>query len=108
MKKIQGRLSADDLWQEFIRRLEAANDETVSEIEHQVRLQTLQAWRDGIQQAAGYTFNGDMHYAQSKDPVKRAIWDHRPLCMGLILDWGINNDVEELLLSIDKEGKSHD
>lgn len=105
MRKIQGRLSADDLWKEFIARLERANDETVSEIEHHARLVALTEWKEGVMHASGITFNGDLHYAGSQDPVRQAIWNHRPLCCGVILDWGINSEVEELIAELDDATK---
>lgn len=101
MRKIEGRLSAEDLWKEFVARLEAANDERVSEADHLVRVEALRQWRAGVMHGSGITFNGDLHYAGSQDPVKQAIWNHRPMCSGLILDWGINSEVEELIVQLD-------
>jgi hypothetical protein len=96
---IIGRLGANELWGEYITRLEMVNDETVSRLEHLMRVERLQSWLAGVSQASGITFNGDLHYAQSSDPKKRAIWESRPLCCGVILDWGINSEVEELVVN---------
>lgn len=101
MRKIEGRLSAEDLWKEFVTRLEAANDETVSEADHLVRVEALRQWRAGVMHASGITFNGDLHYAGSRSPIMQAIWNNRPMCSGLILDWGINSEVEELISELD-------
>jgi hypothetical protein len=71
-----------ELWAEYIRLLEAANDETRTLRQHEDALCTLRAWLSGVHAATGKCFNGDYHYI--------ALGVDRPMCIGQFLDWKEN------------------
>jgi len=72
------------LYDEFIKRLKEVNDESKTEREHQRLLDELHGWRQGVEDAAGYTFNGDYYYLELFDS---GALEERPLCCGVFLDW---------------------
>ena len=72
------------LYDEYIRYLVAANDETVSEKEHHDRVLMLRGWLQGVEDASGHTFNGDYYYIHKIDKGEMA---ERPTCCGQFLDW---------------------
>lgn len=66
------------LYDEFIKRLVEVNDETKTEQEHSRLQDELHGWKQGMNDALGYRFNGDYFYDES---IKR------PMCAGEFLDW---------------------
>jgi hypothetical protein len=67
------------LYDEYIKRLIAVNDETKTENEHQLLKAEFRGWQQGIEDATGYRFNGDYYY------IEQGI--DRPMCCGEFLDW---------------------
>lgn len=72
------------LYDEFMKLLIAANDETVTEAEHRSRVEYLHGWKQGVFDAAGHRFNGDFYYIKLFDRGEMA---ERPICAGEFLDW---------------------
>jgi len=75
----QRGMTDDELWDEYIRLLVAANDESVDLRQHQDAVCTLRAWTKGVHAATGKCFNGDYYY------IDQGI--DRPMCVGQFLDW---------------------
>lgn len=73
------------IYEQFIAMLEVVNDETISEIEHELAYIKLQSWKDGVRAACRYfgrrepELNGDYHYMD--------LGIGRPMCCGAFLDW---------------------
>ena len=67
------------LYDEYIRQLTEVNDETKTEEEHRILRIKLNAWKQGVEDASGYRFNGDNYYI--------ALGVDRPMCCGEFLDW---------------------
>lgn len=72
------------LYDEFLRRLIAVNDETKTEAEHKRLELELYAWKEGVHDATGYRFNGDYYYI---DKIDAGEMEERPMCCGVFLDW---------------------
>lgn len=77
-------MKQDRLYAEFIRRLELVNDETKTEHDHLLELARFDAWKAGVDYAAGIRFNGDYHYIGKIDSGEMK---ERPMCCGVFLDW---------------------
>jgi hypothetical protein len=67
------------LYDEFIKLLIEVNDESVSKENHDRLLIELHAWKRGVEDATGHTFNGDYYYIE--------LGVDRPMCCGVFLDW---------------------
>lgn len=83
----QRGMSNDELWAEYIRLLETANDESRNLRQHQDAVCTLRAWLAGVHAATGKNFNGDYHYIN--------LGIDRPMCVGQFLDWKENSNGPE-------------
>jgi len=72
------------LYEQFIEKLVAVNDETKREIEHNRLKAEFRGWKEGVNAAIGVHFNGDYYYIglEEKGEVKA-----RPMCCGEFLDW---------------------
>ena len=67
------------LYDEYLKRLIDVNDETKTIDEHQRLTLEFRGWIQGVNDAAGYRFNGDYYY------IEKGI--DRPMCCGEFLDW---------------------
>ena len=75
------------LYDEYIRRLLEVNDESKTDDEHRQIEARFRGWLEGVEDAAGYRFNGDNYYIKLFDSGKM---QERPLCCGVFLDWKSN------------------
>jgi len=75
------------LYDEYIRRMLEVNDESKTEDEHRLIKERFRGWREGVEDAAGHTFNGDYYYIELFDSGKM---HERPICCGVFLDWKSN------------------
>lgn len=73
-----------NLYQEYLRRLIEVNDETVPEDVHLVLKMMFNEWKQGVEDATGERFNGDLYYLALFDD---GILTERPMCCGEFLDW---------------------
>jgi len=71
------------LYDEFIKLLVEANDETKTQLEHDLLVSNLRGWEQGVEDAAGHRFNGDYYYMEMEPET----FSNRPMCAGLFLDW---------------------
>lgn len=80
------------LYDEYIKRLVEVNDETKTECEHKLLLAEFRGWKQGVEDATGYRFNGDYYYIEKFDAGEIA---ERPICCGEFIDWkstiGVSN-----------------
>ena len=72
------------LYDEYIKRLIEVNDETKSKQEHINFVHRLRGWREGVEDATRFRFNGDFYYL---DLIKKGLIEERPMCCGEFLDW---------------------
>lgn len=72
------------LYDEFIRRLLVVNDESKTETEHQIAYWELMGWKQGVEDARDFKFNGDYYYI---DLIDKGEMKERPMCCGVFLDW---------------------
>jgi hypothetical protein len=79
------------LYDEYLRRLFEVNDESKTDDEHRQIEARFRGWLEGVEDAAGYRFNGDYYYIKLFDSGKM---QERPLCCGVFLDWKSNNTGE--------------
>lgn len=84
-------ITSGPLWDEYVKRLEAVNDEHVTLDEHRKRERDLRLWQEGVSYAylqflnEPAFFNGDYHYlAKEMDSMGEVT---RPMCAGVFLDW---------------------
>ncbi len=75
------------LYDEYIRRLLEVNDESKTDDEHRQIEARFRGWLEGVEDAAGYRFNGDYYYIELFNSGKM---QERPLCRGVFLDWKSN------------------
>lgn len=73
-----------NLYDEFLKQLIEVNDETKTMEEHDLLCTKLHAWKQGVKDAIGQTFNGDYYYIDKFDSGELK---ERPLCCGMFLDW---------------------
>ena len=59
--------------------------------EHRQIEARFRGWLEGVEDAAGYRFNGDYYYIKLFDSGKM---QERPLCCGVFLDWKSNAPLE--------------
>lgn len=72
------------LYDEYIKRLIAVNDEDKTELEHRILKTNFDGWKRGVKDATGFHFNGDYYY------IEQGI--DRPMCCGEFLDWKSRQD----------------
>jgi len=72
-------MQLDRLYDEYIKHLIAVNDETKTEDEHRLLKEWFRGWLEGVENTAGYRFNGDYYYID--------LGIDRPMCCGEFLDW---------------------
>lgn len=72
------------LYDEYIRRLLLANNEDISENEHQIYRAELRGWLQGVEDTKDYRFNGDYYYI---DLFSKGVMPERPICCGEFSDW---------------------
>ena len=83
------------IYEQFIARLIAANDETQTEARHRELEIELYAWKDGVRAAFNYLgrkepdLNGDFYYMD--------LGIDRPMCCGLFLNWEHKPEIEKEL-----------
>jgi len=77
-------MSMKILYDQFIEKLVEVNDETKTEQEHNRLVTYFNGWKQGIQDATGYRFNGDYHYINLEE---KGEFEERPMCCGEFLDW---------------------
>ena len=87
MQKERGIRMKKRLYDEYIRRLLEVNDESKTDDEHRQIEARFRGWLEGVEDAAGYRFNGDHYYIKLFDSGKM---QERPLCCGVFLDWKSN------------------
>ena len=75
------------LYDEYLRRLLEVNDESKTDDEHRQIEARFRGWLEGVEDAAGYRFNGDYYYIELFNTGKMK---ERPLCCGVFLDWKSN------------------
>jgi hypothetical protein len=75
------------LYDEYIKRLEAVNDETKTENENLFLRAEFRGWKQGVEDAAGHRFNGDFYYIEK---INNGEMRDRPMCCGEFLDWKSN------------------
>ena len=76
------------MYDEYIKRLIEVNDECKTEEEHNLIKSEFKGWTQGVEDAAGYRFNGDYYYIEKFDSGELT---ERPLCCGVFLDWKTND-----------------
>jgi len=74
----------DNLYDIFLNKLIAANDEAKTNEEHHYLCMKLHAWKEGVMDALGASFNGDYYYIEKIDSGEMK---ERPMCRGEFLDW---------------------
>lgn len=79
------------LYDEYIKRLLCVNDETKTPAEHNRIIAKFQSWKQGVEDAKGFRFNGDNYYIPLFESGEMK---NRPICCGIFLDW---KSVEEIL-----------
>lgn len=72
------------LYDEYIRRLLELNDESKTVVEHTRIVENFRGWKQGVEDAVDYRFNGDYYYIDLFDSGKMK---ERPICCGEFLDW---------------------
>lgn len=73
------------LYDKYMEKLLAANDETVTFEEHKMRQAHLHSWTEGVYAARDDVFfNGDYYYIELIDSGEM---EDRPMCCGEFLDW---------------------
>lgn len=76
-----------NLYDKYLEKLIAVNDENVSEEKHKCLLDKFYGWLEGVYDATGQTFNGDYYYI---DKIESGEMEDRPMCAGVFLDWESN------------------
>jgi len=77
-------VTGNRLYDKYIELLIAVNDETKTRQEHDRLLAELRGWKQGVNDATGWQFNGDYYYIGKFESGEM---QERPLCCGVFLDW---------------------
>jgi len=72
-------MNSDELYEKYISLLISANDENLTDKDHQINVCKLNSWLDGLADTKGIFFNGDYYYI--------VLGIDRPMCCGQFLDW---------------------
>lgn len=72
------------LYDEYLKRLIAVNDEQVPTVVHEARDREFTGWKAGIHDASGAWYNGDFYYL---DLVNRGEMEPRDMVCGVFSDW---------------------
>ncbi len=78
---LQERLLFHD---KFISLLEAANDETKTQFQHDIAVAALHGFRAAAKHFQDEPLNGDWHYIPK---IEAGEMEDRPMCCGEFLDW---------------------
>lgn len=75
-------------YNEFIRLLVEANDESKTETEHAIAKARLAGFKSSVELLTGENLNGDYYYIEKFESGEIA---ERPICCGEFLDWHSSN-----------------
>ena len=78
------------LYSAYLRKLIQVNDESKTEMEHAMLKCELRAWKEGVKDASGASFNGDYYYIEK---INSGEMIERPMCCGEFLDWESKADL---------------
>jgi hypothetical protein len=77
-------LESLSFYDKFIGLLEAANDETKTQQQHDLAVAALNGFRAAAKHFQDAPLNGDWHYIPK---IENGEMEDRPMCLGEFLDW---------------------